>query len=111
MEESIKNEVNSTSERTDEAETENDETNDVSSVPTTENDDTKEGIDETNNDIEELPSEQRESREDKVIDVKEYPNKEESGHVRTSERVHKQRYNIQPEEIGDCDDKTDQDYK
>ena len=37
--------------------------------------------------------------------------KEESRHVRRSERIHKQRYDIQPEEIGDCDDKTDQDYK
>ena len=96
---------------TDKAETENDKTDDVSCVPTSENDDTKEEIDETNNDVEELPSRQGESREDKTIDDKEYPSGEENRHVRRSERIHKQRYDIQPEEIGDCDDKTDQDYK
>ena len=32
-------------------------------------------------------------------------------HTRRSERIRKQRYDIQPEEIGDDDDKTDQDYK
>ena len=32
-------------------------------------------------------------------------------HVRRSERVRKQRYNINPDDIGNNDDKDDQDYK
>ena len=31
--------------------------------------------------------------------------------VRRSKREHKQRINISPDEIGDCDDENDQDYK
>ena len=89
----------------------NDETNDVSIVPSTENNDTKEEVDETDNDNKEPPSKQEESGEDKTKVVKENPKMEESRHVRRSERVRKQRYDIQPDEIGDDDDKTDQDYK
>ena len=31
-------------------------------------------------------------------------------HIRRSERVRRQRYNIHPDDIGNDDDKTDQDY-
>ena len=31
-------------------------------------------------------------------------------HTRRSERIRKQRYNINPDDIGNDDDKTDQDY-
>ena len=60
---------------------------------------------------EQLPSEQKESGKDNLRSDKENPKLEESRHVRRSEWVRKQRYDIQPEEIGDDDDKTDQDYK
>ena len=35
---------------------------------------------------------------------------EETVHIRRSERVRRQRYNIHPDDIGNDDDKTDQDY-
>ena len=56
-------------------------------------------------------SDQEESREDKNKVAEEAPTTETIRHVRRSERVRKQRYDIQPDEIGDNDDRTDQDYR
>ena len=89
----------------------NDETDNVSNVPATENNDTEEEMDETDNDNKEPPRDQEESRGDKTKVSEETPKMEEIIHVRRSERVRKQRYNIQPDDIGDDDDKTDQDYR
>ena len=75
------------------------------------NDDTKDGTDETNNEYAELLNEQDGSKEDKTKDDKELNKKEDIRHVRRSIRKRTQRFEIKPEEIGECNDKNDQDYK
>ena len=55
----------------------------------------------------ELPDENDKSKDDKVRnDVK-----SNTQSIRRSDRKHTQRFEINPDEIGECDDRNDQDYK
>ena len=94
----------------DETNTGNDDTDNVSNVRSTENNDTKEEIDEADDGNKEPPRDQEEIRENEIKISEETPKMEEIVHIRRSERVRKQRYNIHPDDIGNDDDKTDQDY-
>ena len=58
-----------------------------------------------------LLNEKDESGEDKVRSDKELNQKKDIKHVRRSVRKRTQRFEIKPDEIGECDDKNDQDYK
>ena len=59
----------------------------------------------------ELLNEKDKSEENEVKnDVKSYQN-EDTKHVRRSVRKCTQRFEIKPDEIGECDDRNDQDYK
>ena len=78
----------------------------MSTETNTDNNGTKDGKDE---DVE-PPNELNDPEEEKPKDDKETNDMEESKNVRRSERIRKQRYDIKPEEIGECDDKNDQDY-
>ena len=55
------------------------------------------------------PREQEEPREKETTISEENPKMEETVHIRRPERICKQRYNIHPDDIGNDDDKTDQD--
>ena len=97
--------------RKDKTEIENDETDNVIIETITETNDTKNGTDEANDEDAELLNEKGVLEEDKTEDDKESNKKEDIRHVRRSVRKRTQRFEITPEEIGECDDKNDQDYK
>ena len=97
--------------RKDKTEIENDETDNVIIETITETNDTKNGSDEANDEDAELLNEKGVLEEDKTEDDKESNKKEDIRHVRRSVRQRTQRFEIKPEEIGECDDKNDQDYK
>ena len=91
----------------DEISIENNETNSVPKIQSTENPDMKEDIDKDGIKVS--------SRNQETIDKENKTNTEspktmENIHTRRSERVRKQRYNIHPDDIGNDDDETDQDY-
>ena len=76
-----------------------------------EDDETKDETDESKDEDVELPDENDKSKEDKVgNDVKSNQNRD-TQHVRRSDRKRTQRFEIKPDEIGECDDRNDQDYK
>ena len=56
-------------------------------------------------------NEQDISEQDKTKDDGESNKKEDIRYVRRSVRKRTQRFEITPEEIGECEDKNDQDYK
>ena len=67
--------------------------------------------DEANDDDAELLNEQDVLEEDETKNDKELNKKEDIRHVRKSVRKRTQQFEITPEEIGECDDKNDRDYK
>ena len=82
----------------------NDKTTNISNEWTTENNNTKD-------DGEKKPPRGQEIAREKEATVgEENPKMEEMIHTRRSERVRRQRYNIHPDDIGNDDDKSDQDY-
>ena len=91
----------------DEIGTGNDETNNVSNVQSAENNDMMEKI---NDDGNKEPPRDQETRENETKISEENPKMTEIVHTRRSERIRKQRYNIHPDDIGNDDDETDQDY-
>ena len=102
----------------DESKNESDESEDVNDEPKDETNETKIEDDETKDETDELKDEDVElldeidkSEEDKVRnDVKSNQNRD-TKHVRRSDRKRTQRFEIKPDEIGECDDRHDQDYK
>ena len=83
----------------------NNETTDISNEWTSENSNTKDDGDRK------PPRGQDLARGKEEVDVgEENPKMEEVIHRRKSERVHRQRYSIHPDDIGNNDDKSDQDY-
>ena len=84
------------------------ENNKIHSIPkSTENTDMKEDIDKDGNKV----SFRKQETIDKENETNtESPETMENIHTRRSERVRKQRYNINPDDIGNDDDENNQDY-